>query len=155
DEALGRLAVAQQPDHAPLAHAGLGRPAEGAGARRAGWSPAARRPAARLTPAALALPLALPRRLLPRHAEAQRRVRDAQRVLLVGVNEGHVRGHARPQLELRVVHVDDRVVGDHALHRLRRVADLAHRALERLARKGVDGEGDAHAGVELADVGLG
>src|SRR5262249_23231278 len=166
DRGLDRLAVLE---HVHLPAIALG--AHGARAAPAAEAAtAARGAAARATAAGRAaaggagLPAAaagaraprLPRgRLRVGRPEAQRRVGDAQRAALVGVDERDVRGHARAELEVRVVDVDDGVVGDDVLDGLRRVADLADLAAEALARVRVDGERGRHVRRELADVRLG
>jgi len=77
--------------------------------------------------------------------KTQGRVGHPQDIVLVGEHKSDIRGHTRPQLEIGIVHVDDGVVGNHVLHSRCSVANLANRALERLAREGVHGKGGLHA----------
>ena len=84
---------------------------------------AARRPATRCRPAARG----------GRKRSAAFGTRE--HVLALGVDDGDVGGHPRAQAQVRVVDVDDRVVGDDVLHRRRRVADLPDLAVEALARE--------------------
>ena len=95
---------------------------------------------------------------LPRNAfgtKAQRRVRNGQHIAAAIGHHAHRGRHPGLELELIVGDVDDCVVGDHVLHHLRRIADVADRAAKRFAGIGIDGEGHAHARLEPADVGLG
>ena len=92
---------------------------------------------------------------LRRRPEPERGVRHPEHVLPLRVDDGHVGGHPRTELEVRVGHVDHRVVGHDVLLRLRRVADLANRSAEALVREGVHDEGGLHPRLELAHVGLG
>ncbi len=92
---------------------------------------------------------------LRRRPEAERGVGHPEHVLPVGVDDGHVGGHPRTELEVRVVHVDHRVVRHDVLLRLRRVADLPNRSAEALVGEGVHHEGGLHPRLELAHVGLG
>ncbi len=88
-------------------------------------------------------------------AKAEGCVGHAQHVVLVGEHETDVGGHARPQLEIGVVDIDDGIVGDDVLHGRGGVANLANRTPERLAREGVHGECGLHARAQLAHVSLG
>ena len=143
----------ERPDRAPVG--GLGARARPPPLARTG-PPPARPPAARPRaprPVAAA-PVAVDHQP-GRRPEAQRRVGHAQHVVLLRVDEGDVGGHAGAELQLGVVDVDDGVVGDHVLDRLRRVADLPHLAAEDLRRVGVDREAGVHPGRQPAHVGLG
>src|SRR5581483_7569446 len=66
-----------------------------------------------------------------------------------------VGGHARAQLEVRILDVDHRVVGDHVLGGDGGVSDLPHGSGEDLVGIGVDGEGGLHLVAQLTDVRLG
>ena len=87
--------------------------------------------------------------------KAQRRVGDPDGVLPVRVHHGAVGRHAGLELELWVLDVDDGVVGDDVLHRLRRISNLPDAAGEFLVGVGIDEEGGHHPIVQLAHVRLG
>ena len=90
---------------------------------------------------------------------AQRLIRHAQHVVALVGDDPDRRRHARLQHQVGIGDADHDVVGDDVLHRLRRLADLAHLALERAIGKGFDREGrrvvllDA-ADVAFADIGI-
>src|SRR5207244_2804014 len=70
--------------------------------------------------------------------EAERRVGDAQRVLRLARADRHGGRHARPELHVGVLDLDHGRVRDDARLAVGAVADLAHDALELLARERVD-----------------
>src|SRR5207302_1630820 len=100
----------------------------------------------------------LPRPTAARHRrrrlEPQGGVRKPDDVLDRGDGDGHVRGHAGKQLQLRVREVDDRIVRDDVLHRRGVHADLTHDALEGVFGKRVDLERGALSQLDPADVRL-
>ena len=87
-------------------------------------------------------------------AEAQRRVRHGEHVVAPFCDDADGRGHAGLELEIRIVDVYDGVIGDDVLHDLRRVADVADAAAERIAGIGIDRERHAHVRLQPPDVGL-
>ncbi len=87
-------------------------------------------------------------------AEAQRRRRNAQRVLGVGDLNPHVGGHPGQQLQVGVVDLDDDRVGHDVVGDLGREADLRDLAEEVPLRVGVHREPDGLPFLDLADVRL-
>ena len=61
-------------------------------------------------------------------------------------------GHAGPELQIGVIGVNDRVVGNDVLDGLCRIADLANLTLETLPRERIDGKCGRHARFEPAHV---
>ena len=72
---------------------------------------------------------------------------------LVGDNPG-CGSHPRLQRQVRIVDTDDDVIGDDILHGLRRLTDLADRALKHSLRKRVDGETTLVFLLDTADIAL-
>src|SRR5262249_12987549 len=85
---------------------------------------------------------------------AQGGARDTHGPFALARADRHRGGHAGAELLLGVVDLDDRRIGDHALHGIRAVAHLLHHAVEALARKGIDDRVRVHVLFELADIGF-
>ena len=86
--------------------------------------------------------------------EAQRGVRHAQRVVAPRDFDVHVGRHAGLQFQLRIRHVNHRVVGDDVLHRLRLEPHLRHGADEILRGVCVHTKMHDLARADPADVGF-
>src|SRR5690606_11070225 len=76
-------------------------------------------------------------------------------VRAVGDDDGDVGGHAGAEFLVLVADVDDGVVGDDVLDGLRRVADGGNASAKLAVGKGVDGEVDGLADLDVADIGFG
>ena len=97
--------------------------------------------------------IAVARRLAAR-LEAERVVGHAQRVVLLGHFDLHVRGHARKELAVIVQGFDDDGVGDDIIQFRRRQANLGHLAVECPVWVRVNCERDLVALGNNADVGF-
>ncbi len=69
---------------------------------------------------------------------AQSRVGHLQHLVAFQHQDGDIRGHARKQLLLRILDIDDGLIGDDVLRRRGRLAHLRNLAVEHLGGKRID-----------------
>ena len=82
-------------------------------------------------------------------------IADFENIITLGDDDRDVGCHPGLQSQIRIIHIDHCIVGDHILNRDRRVADLSDFAVERRAVIGIHGELDILPFLDISDIRLG